>query len=116
LFIGALVLSISCIQVLASTSVPVFNAIFGTEIAPPPDVIQHYNKWQVPFAVVIAFISAFSQYLKYKRTDPKKFYISIAISLILAIPITAAVVYITEIYTNAMYIILTYSAVFSILA
>jgi cytochrome c-type biogenesis protein CcmF len=43
LFIGALVISIACLQILASTSVPVFNAIFGTEIAPPADVIAHYN-------------------------------------------------------------------------
>jgi cytochrome c-type biogenesis protein CcmF len=116
LFIGALVLSVACIQILATTSVPVFNAIFGTEIAPPPDVIQHYNKWQVPFAVVVAFISAFSQYLKYKKTDPKKFYISIGVSLVLAVVITAAAVYITKVYTNLMYIVLTYASVFSILA
>lgn len=116
LFIGALVLSIACIQILATTSIPVFNKIFGTEIAPPPDVIQHYNKWQVPFAVVIAIISAFSQYLKYKKTDPRKFYISIAVSLVVSVFITAGVVYITKVYTNFMYIILTYSAVFSILA
>lgn len=102
LFIGALVLSVACIQILATTSVPVFNAIFGTEIAPPPNVIQHYNKWQVPFAVVVAFISAFSQYLKYKKTDAKKFYISIAISLVVALLITAAAVYITKVYTNFM--------------
>ncbi len=116
LFIGALVLTIACVQILASTSVPVFNAIFGTEIAPPPNVIAHYNKWQVPFAVVIAFISAFSQFLKYKKTDPKKFFISISISLVFALFITAAAVYIMNIYTNVMYIILTFAAVFSILA
>jgi len=116
LFIGALVLSVACIQILASTSVPVFNAIFGTKIAPPPNVLAHYNKWQVPFAVVVAFISAFSQFLKYKKTDIRKFYISISVSLILAIFITAGAVYVTKVYTNMMFIILTYAAVFSILA
>jgi cytochrome c-type biogenesis protein CcmF len=116
LFIGALVLSIACVQILATTSVPVFNAIFGTEIAPPADVIAHYNKWQVPFAVVIAFISAFSQFLKYKKTDPKKFFVSISISLLVSVFITAAAVYVMNIYTNVMYIILTYASVFSILA
>ena len=116
LFIGALVISIACLQILATTSVPVFNAIFGTEIAPPADVIAHYNKWQVPFAVVIAFISAFAQYLKYKKTDPKKFFISISVSLVLSLFITAAAVYIMDIYSNAMYIILTFAAIFSIVA
>ena len=116
LFIGALVISIACLQILATTSVPVFNAIFGTEIAPPADVIAHYNKWQVPFAVVIAFISAFAQYLKYKKTDPKKFFISISVSLVLSLFITAAAVYIMDIYSNVMYIILTFAAIFSIVA
>lgn len=116
LFIGALVISIACLQILATTSVPVFNAIFGTEIAPPADVIAHYNKWQVPFAVVIAFISAFAQYLKYKKTDPKKFFISISVSLVLSLFITAAAVYIMDIYSNVMYIILTFAAIFSIIA
>lgn len=116
LFIGALVISIACLQILASTSVPVFNAVFGTEIAPPADVIAHYNKWQVPFAVVIAIISAFSQYLKYKKTDPKKFYISISVSFVLSIFITAAAVYIMNIYSNVMYILLTFAAIFSIVA
>src|SRR5690606_33124662 len=35
LFIGAMVLLVACIQILASTSIPVFNAIAGTDIAPP---------------------------------------------------------------------------------
>ncbi|HYK77205.1 MAG TPA: cytochrome c biogenesis protein CcsA [Daejeonella sp.] len=116
LFIGALILTIACVQVVATTSIPVFNAIFGTKIAPPADVIQHYNKWQVPFAVIISLISAFSQYLKYKKTDARKFFISLVVTLVASIFVTALVVYLTKVYTNAMYIILTYSAVFAILA
>ncbi len=116
LFIGALVLTIACVQIIATTSIPVFNTIFGTELAPPADVITHYNKWQVPFFVVIALISAFSQFLKYKKTDSRKFFISLAVSLIAAVLITAVVVYVTNVYTNMMYILLTYAAVFSILA
>lgn len=116
LFIGALVLTVACIQLIATTSIPVFNTIFGTKIAPPANVIQHYNKWQAPFAIVITLISAFSQFLKYKQTGIKKFFISIAIILIVAIPITILVVYATEIYTNLIFILLTYSVVFSILA
>lgn len=116
LFIGALVLTIACVQIIATTSVPVFNAIFGTKIAPPPNVIEHYNKWQVPFFVVIAIISAFSQFLKYKKTDSRKFFISLGVSFVAAILITALVVYFTKVYTNAMYIVLTFAAVFSILA
>jgi cytochrome c-type biogenesis protein CcmF len=116
LFIGALVLTVACVQIVATTSIPVFNALFNTKIAPPAEVIQHYNKWQVPFAVVIAIISGFSQYLKYKNTDSRKFYISIVVSLVVAIIITAIAVYITKVYTNAMFILLTFAAIFSIIS
>src|SRR5690606_27713425 len=98
LFIGAITLSVACIQIIATTSIPVFNAIFGTEIAPPTDLIQHYNKWQIAFFVLVAVISAFSQYLKYKKTDPRKFYISVGVSFVVSLFLTAAVVYITDVY------------------
>ncbi|MFC5283080.1 heme lyase CcmF/NrfE family subunit [Pedobacter alpinus] len=115
LFIGAIVLLVSCIQIIATTSIPVFNAIFGTEIAPPTDAIQHYNKWQIAFAFVIATISAFSQFLKYKKTDVRKFFISLAVTFIVSIFLTAGLVYAMDIYSNLMYILMTWAAVFSIL-
>lgn len=115
LFIGAIVLSVSCIQIIATTSIPVFNALFGTDIAPPTDVIQHYNKWQLAFFIVVAVISGFSQYLKYKRTEIRKFYISIAVSFVVSLILTAIVVYITDVYQNLGYILLVWAALFSIL-
>lgn len=115
LFIGAIVLVVSCIQILATTSIPVYNKIFGTSIAPPTNLIQHYNKWQIAFAFVIATISAFSQFLKYKKTDARKFFISITVSFVVAVLLTGVIVYVTEIYQNIMYILVTFAAVFSIL-
>ncbi|MDA9554743.1 cytochrome c biogenesis protein CcsA [Pelobium sp.] len=115
LFIGAITLLVSCIQIIATTSIPVFNKLFGTEIAPPTNVIQHYNKWQIAFAFAIATISAFSQFLKYKKTDVKKFFISLIVSFVVAVLLTGAIVYVTGIYNNFMYILLTWSAIFSIL-
>lgn len=115
LFIGAIVLVVSCIQIIATTSIPVYNKIFGASIAPPINVIQHYNKWQIAFAFAIATISAFSQFLKYKKTDVRKFLISLSVTFLMAILLTAVVVYITQIYQNVMYILLTWAAIFSIL-
>lgn len=116
LFIGALVLSVACIQIIATTSIPVFNAVFGTKVAPPADVIKHFNKWQAPFAIVIAIISAFTQFLKYKKTDIRKFYVSVVVSVVVSLIITAVAVYITKVYTNVIFILLTFSAIFSIVA
>ncbi len=114
LFIGALILTVSCIQVIATTSIPVFNAAFGTKVAPPTDVIQHYNKWQVPFAVVVALISGFSQFLKYRNTDARRFYKALGVSILAAAVVTAGFVLLTGVYTNLMYIVLTFAAIFSI--
>ncbi len=115
LFIGAITLTVSCIQIISTTSIPVFNTIFGTNIAPPTDVIQHYNKWQLAFFVAVAIISAFSQFMKYKRTEIRKFYISIVVSFVVSFLITAVVVYVANVYNNFMYILLTWAAMFSIL-
>lgn len=114
LFIGALVLCVSCIQVIATTSIPVFNAAFGTKIAPPADAIQHYNKWQVPFAVIVTIISGFTQFLKYRNTDSRKFFKVTGISFVIALLLTAAFVYVSEVYTNFMYIVLTFAGIFSL--
>ncbi|WP_293300557.1 cytochrome c biogenesis protein CcsA [Pedobacter sp. UBA4863] len=116
MFIGALVVTVSCIHIIFATSVPVFNAVFGTNYAPIKDAVRFYNQWQAPFAVLIALISGFSQFLKYKRTDPRKFYSSLISSIIFALVITAGFVYVADIYTNSMYILLTFSCIFAVLA
>ncbi|RZL60459.1 MAG: cytochrome C biogenesis protein, partial [Pedobacter sp.] len=116
MFIGALVVTIACIQVIFSTSVPVFNKAFGTNFSPPIDAVKYYNQWQAPFAVLITLISGFSQYLKYKRTDPRKFYSSLVSAILFSVVIMAALVYITDIYTNTMYILITFSCMFAILS
>ncbi len=116
LFIGALILTLACVQIIATTSIPVFNTVFGTKIAPPTDVIQHYNKWQLPFALVIAFISGFTQFLKYKKTDIKKFYQQLIRSVIIAALLTAFAGYLTGIHTNAMFMLLIFAALFSVVS
>lgn len=116
LFIGALVLTVACVQMIATTSIPVFNAIFGTNVAPPIDPIPHYNKWQGAFAVVVMLLTAFTQFLKFKRTDAKKFWAATIASFVLAIVISAVIIYFTHIYTNVMYMLITLTSVFCILA
>lgn len=116
MFIGALVLTVSCIHIIFATSVPVFNKAFGTNYAPIKDAVRFYNQWQAPFAVLITLISGFSQFLKYKRTDPRKFYSSLVSSLLFAIALTGGFVWITGVYTNLMYILLTFSCLFAVLS
>jgi cytochrome c-type biogenesis protein CcmF len=116
MFIGALVVTVACIQVIFSTSVPVFNAAFGTNFAPPIDAIKYYNQWQAPFAILVTMISGFSQFLKYKRTDPRKFYSSLVASIVISLVVTGLFVWVTNVYTNLMYILLSFSCIFAVLA
>ncbi|WP_276088765.1 cytochrome c biogenesis protein CcsA [Pedobacter sp. JY14-1] len=114
MFIGSLVVTIACVQVIFVTSVPVFNAAFGTNFAPPVDVVKYYNQWQAPFAVLVTIISGFSQFMKYKRTDPRKFYSNLVAAVVFSMVVTAGFVYITNIYHNLMFILLTFSCLFAI--
>lgn len=116
LFIGALILVVACVQIIATTSIPVFNAMFGTKIAPPVDAIAHYNKWQAAFAILVLILSAIGQFLKYKKTTPKVFYANLLVSVIVAVAVTAFLVYVTKVYMNFMYILLSFAAVFSLVA
>lgn len=69
MFIGVLVLILSAFQVIVSTSLPVFNTLFGTDKVLSGDPIDHYNKWQLPIAIIIAILIGFTQFFKYKKTD-----------------------------------------------
>ncbi len=91
MFIGALVLFMSAFQISFSTSFPVINKIFGTELATPSDVADFYNSWQLPLAVVISYVVAIGQFLKYKKTDPKELLKKLAVAIVLSVIVTVSV-------------------------
>ena len=73
MFIGALVLIFSAVQMTFTTSIPVWNLLIrdwlhltDKKIAPPSDVIGHYNSIQVWLAILAGFGTALIQYLSYK--------------------------------------------------
>ncbi|TZF83728.1 cytochrome C biogenesis protein [Pedobacter sp. BS3] len=116
LFIGALVLTVACVQIVATTSIPVFNAVFKTKVAPPTDVVQHYNKWQTPFAIIVALLSGLAQFLKYKDTNAKKFWQSLAVSFGIAVVITIILAYVAHIYSNPIFVALILAASFTVVS
>ncbi len=73
MFIGSLVFFLSAMVIIGKTSLPVFNKIFGTKIAPPEKTEFSYNQIQVFVAIIIAVLTAITQYLKYKETSTKYF-------------------------------------------
>lgn len=116
LFVGSLVLTISCFQVILTTSIPVANKLFGTNFAPPINVIQHYNKWQIPIAVLVTIIAGFSQFLKYKQSDKQKFYVQLGVTAVASALIAIVVIYFGKFYTNIQYSALIFAGIFGFLA
>ncbi|HUR65379.1 MAG TPA: cytochrome c biogenesis protein CcsA [Chitinophagaceae bacterium] len=91
MFIGSLVFFLSAIVIIGKTSLPVFNKLFGTKIAPPEDQEFAYNSIQVYIAVIVALLTGFAQYLKYKETPGKYFWKKIAVPTFLALVIATLV-------------------------
>lgn len=83
MFLGALVFLLSGLIITYFTSIPVINKLFNTEFAPPK--VHVYNTWMMPFAILVMILIAVSQFLKYKKTDPKKFLKRISYTFILAL-------------------------------
>jgi cytochrome c-type biogenesis protein CcmF len=92
MFIGSLVFFLSALVVIGKTSLPVFNKIFNKHIAAPEDPEFAYNSIQVYVAVVIALLTAFSQYLKYKNTTSSFFWKKILTPTIIAAVVATLIV------------------------
>jgi cytochrome c-type biogenesis protein CcmF len=132
MFIGALVLSIAAFQVIFTTSLPVLNLglkkWFDKSLAPPPDVISHYNQWQVPFATLILLLAGIGLFFKYKKTNMSEWWIKVLLSFLVSLLLSAVIAYF--LYFNgdfklrpsqtrteyATYLLLLFAAVFSVVA
>lgn len=122
MFIGSLVLLISAFQIIFSTSIPVLNQLIGPEgwipilndkMAPPLDPIEHYNSFQVPFAIVITLLIAFGQYLNYRQTKAGRFWKNISTSLILSLAFTLFFAWIYEFWMQPVYLALLFTGLFA---
>lgn len=117
MFVGAVFLALSCLQLVVVTSIPVWNEMFGTHIAPPTNPVTIYNVFQAGFAVVVTLLAGFTQFLKYKKTDTTRFFITTIVYLVCAALITAVIVYITGVYKlRVVFILVMFGAVYSIMA
>jgi cytochrome c-type biogenesis protein CcmF len=72
MFIGSLVVFISAIFISVSTSLPVINHYFGTQKTIGEDQKFWYNRIEIFIAIILGFLTATIQYLKYKNSSPKQ--------------------------------------------
>ncbi len=97
MFIGALVFFLSAVVIIGKTSLPVFNKIFNTKIAPGEDPEFSYNIIMVYVAIIIAVLTAISQYLKYKETDSKFFWRKMWIPTLIAVVVSTILFFVGDI-------------------
>jgi cytochrome c-type biogenesis protein CcmF len=100
MLVGSLVLFLSAAVIIANTSVPVYNKIFGTKNAPSDDVAFDYNKVQVFVAIIIGILSGVGQYLAYKGKSIKG---GLLKSMLMPIIITIALTVILLYFENLAY-------------
>jgi cytochrome c-type biogenesis protein CcmF len=91
MLIGSLVLFLSAVVIIAITSIPVFNKLFGTKIAPPEDAAFAHNQVQVFVAIIIGLLTAVGQFLKFKGTAKAFLFEKLKMPLLVTIAITALV-------------------------
>jgi cytochrome c-type biogenesis protein CcmF len=116
MFIGSLIITVAAVQIMFTTSIPVFNKIFGTNAAPPTDPIAHYNKYQLPFAIVITILVSIGQYFQYRNTvDKRKFKANILYLAIASIIVTILEVILFQLRTP-FYMVFLLTCTYAILA
>jgi cytochrome c-type biogenesis protein CcmF len=115
MFIGAVIMVLAAFQIIFTTSIPVFNSLFGLDIAPPVDRIGFYNRWQMPFALLIAGFIAFSQFLSYNDNDAgqflKKLLPPLFTAIVLCIPLVVG-----GVITQVNFILLVVFVLFALLS
>jgi len=88
MFVGSLLLFLAALYIIALTSIPVYNKLFGQRVAPPEDGLYVYNKVMVLVVVVIGILIAVTQYLKYKNTGAPYFWKKIGLPTIAALALS----------------------------
>ncbi len=117
LFVGSVFLALSCFHLLLVTSIPVWNKLFGSHMAPPTEPVKHYNVIQACFAVVVMLLTGFTQFLKYKNTSSAKFFIRALVYLVVSALISGIIIYATGVYhLHFVYGVLVFAAVYSVLS
>ena len=123
MLVGSLILFLSAVVIIAITSIPVFNKLFGTKIAPPEDAAFAHNQVQVFVAIIIGLLTAIGQFLKFKGTTGDYIKQKITLPLLIAIALSAVVFLFVGVkydekgigFTGAIYVAL-FASIFTVVA
>lgn len=114
MLLGNILLFLSALQIISTTSIPVFNKVFGTNFSPPNDAVEHYNSWQSPFAMFILLLMGVTQFLKFGQNETRELLKKIAPSFVLAALITLISYWVYE-FKRPMQLLLLFTGLWSML-
>jgi cytochrome c-type biogenesis protein CcmF len=102
IFIGALTVCLAAFQVLATTSIPVYNAFVGlfdvkSNLAPPAEPAVFYSNWQLGFMALIAILSGVGQFFFWKKMDKDKFLDVLYVPFIITLLVSLALILLTKV-------------------
>jgi cytochrome c-type biogenesis protein CcmF len=120
IFMGATVLGLMGFQVIAGTSIPVYNAIleqFGisSNMAPPANQAMFYSKFQIWGGILIAILSGTGQFFFWKNMDRSRLWNELAIPVLVSLVISTIVFTVYGINKIA-YILLLTAGIYSVVA
>ena len=128
IFIGAAVLCLAAFQVLATTSIPVYNSFMGfigieTNAALPADQIAHYTKFQLWAGLFVALLSGIAQLLWWRKVDKSSFVDAITMPAMLTLLFSSLIIILSNKFDilpfkldNWVYITLLIASLFSVFA
>ncbi len=120
IFMGAAVLCFMGFQVLAGTSIPVYNSIadslgFNLNMAPSTDTYKAYSLPQLVLSIFLAIFSGTGQFFWWKKMDKKKLKDELAFPFMISLGLSALVIVLGKI-TDPAYLVLLIASVYSIIA
>ncbi len=120
IFMGATVLCLMAFQVLAGTSIPVYNSIaeglgFELNMAPATDTYSAYSLPQLLLSIFLAILSGTGQFFWWKKIDKSKLKAELAIPFVVSLVISALIIAIGKV-TDPYYAILLIACMYSIVA
>lgn len=127
-FIGVLVLCLMGFQVLMPTSIPVWNSIvnnvFGgsSNMAPPPDQIGYYTRFQLWFAIGVAVLSAIGQYFWWKKIEIRQLGRELLAPLLVTLVVFVVLLQVlifqfsADSITNFSYLLILFTGIFTVAA
>lgn len=101
MFVGSLLMMVSAGYIIVLTSLPFINKLFSTSWAIGQDVEYVYNRVMILVAVVIAKLTAVTQYFKYKDTTRKYLWSNLLTPTVASLVVSALISYVGNIdYTK----------------